>query len=528
MIQIIQDFIKKVLTYFSNFKKFSKDSQSSESRSVLAEKKADKWEKGRLSSKHKNRQTDDRSLKKRKPLPQIAWDDSEFNIAQQEGKVRFHDLDLSSEIMHAIFDLGFTYCTPIQAEILPSTLTGQDAYGRAQTGTGKTAAFLITALNHLMKNSFEGSPKKGTPRVLVLAPTRELVMQIAQEAEALAKYLNLSIVKVFGGMDYEKQRRQLCNQPVDIVVATPGRLLDFKRHKDIYLGKTEIIVIDEADRMLDMGFIPDVRKIVYSTPHKSHRQTMLFSATLTDAVTRLSAQWTRTPVSVEIEPKQVTVDTVDQKVYIVTGEDKFALLYNIIIQQNLDRVLVFCNRRDETRRLARMFEDYQINCAVLSGEIPQKKRIRTLDAFKSGKIRVLVATDVAGRGIHIENMSHVINFALPQDPEDYVHRIGRTGRAGASGTSVSFACEDDGFFIPAIEEFIGRKLSCAHPPEEWLSLPPKPKKKRRPRRRRTNKENRSFQGSDQAKRRYSHRPRKRSSSSAYSKKSSPGEKNSVA
>ncbi len=522
MIQIIQDFIHRVTNYFKGLKKSCKDSPT-----VSTSPDFD-------SELHKQRHPADKKIKEGRPgarpekLPPShadIWDPAEFSVPPKEGNVRFHDLTLPIEVMHSVYDLGFKYCTPIQAEILPSTLKGQDAYGRAQTGTGKTAAFLITALNRLFQNRSAGHNKKGTPRVLILAPTRELVLQIAQEAEALAKYLPFSIVKVFGGMDYEKQRRQLVDRKVDIVVATPGRLLDFKRHKDIYLGKVEILVIDEADRMLDMGFIPDVRKIVYSTPHKTHRQTMLFSATLTDAVTRLSDQWTRHPVSVEIEPEQVTVDTVEQKVYVVTGDEKFALLYNIICQQNLDRVLVFCNRRDETRRLAQMFETYQINCAVLSGEIPQKKRIRTLDAFKSGKIRVLVATDVAGRGIHIENMSHVINFALPQDPEDYVHRIGRTGRAGATGTSVSFACEDDGFFIPAIEEFIGRKLSCVHPPEDWVVLPQKPPKKRKPRRRRPPRENenRSYQSKDfnkrdSKKRRYRSRDKRRSSPAAVSDK----------
>jgi ATP-dependent RNA helicase RhlB len=229
-----------------------------------------------------------------------------------------------------------------------------------------------------------------------------------------------------------------------------------------------MLILDEADRMLDMGFIPDVRQIVYSTPHKDKRQTLFFSATLTPDVTRLSASWTRDPLSVEIEPEQVAVDTVEQVVYIITTDEKFALTYNIITRQNLDRVLVFCNRRDETRRLAEMLDRYRINCAVLSGEVPQKKRIRTLDQFKSGKIRVLVATDVAGRGIHIEGMDYVINFTLPHDPEDYVHRIGRTGRAGAAGTSISFACEEDGFYLPAIEAFIGRPLPCI-PPEEGLA-----------------------------------------------------------
>ncbi len=482
MIKKISGVIHKLITYFTKIIRSSPVEQQKRSSETTAEGRKDLTHQ-RSSVKAPATQLRG-AIDKGKISTKPVWKLTDFVVLPEDGKVRFHDLRLADPIMHAIFDLGFTHCTPIQAEILPSTLKGKDAYGKAQTGTGKTAAFLITAINRLIQHPIASKQKKGTPRVLVLAPTRELVLQIAKEAEALAKYLSLSIVQVFGGMDYEKQRRRLSGRLVDIVVATPGRLLDFKRHKDIFLNQVEILVIDEADRMLDMGFIPDVRKIVYSTPHKINRQTMLFSATLTDGVRRLTSQWTRDPVSVRIEPKQVTVDTVDQKVYIVTGDNKFALLYNIITQQNLDRVLVFCNRRDETRRLAKMFEAYHINCALLSGEVPQKKRIRTLDAFKSGNIRVLVATDVAGRGIHIENMSHVINFALPQDPEDYVHRIGRTGRAGASGTSVSFACEDDGFYIPAIEEFIGRELCCTHPPEDWLALPPKPKKRRRKRRRR--------------------------------------------
>jgi ATP-dependent RNA helicase RhlB len=231
--------------------------------------------------------------------------------------------------------------------------------------------------------------------------------------------------------------------------------------------------------MLDMGFIPDVRQIVYSTPHKDKRQTLFFSATLTPDVTRLSASWTRDPLSVEIEPEQVAVDTVEQVVYIITTDEKFSLTYNIITRQKLDRVLVFCNRRDETRRLAEMLDRYRINCAVLSGEVPQNKRIRTLEQFKSGKIRVLVATDVAGRGIHIEGMDYVINFTLPHDAEDYVHRIGRTGRAGAAGTSISFACEEDSFYLPAIEAFIGHSLPCIQPEEGWLELPPAPPRRQR-------------------------------------------------
>jgi ATP-dependent RNA helicase RhlB len=413
------------------------------------------------------------------------WDVSRFKVPAAEGKTRFHDFDLPNPLMHAIFDLGFKYCTPIQAEILPSTLSGKDASGRAQTGTGKTAAFLITVITHMLNNLIEGTRNPGTPRILILAPTRELALQISEEARQLTRYCDLSVVTVFGGMDYEKQRRQLNAGPVDIIVATPGRLLDFQQRRDISLKKVEVLIIDEADRMLDMGFIPDVRKIIHSTPTKDKRQTMLFSATLTEQITRLASQWTRDPVTVEIEPEQVAVDTVKQVVYIVTASERFALLFNIIAQQKLDRVLVFCNRRDEVRRLAEMLTRYGINCSVMSGEVSQKKRVRRLEDFKKGKIRVLVATDVAGRGIHIEGMDHVINYTLPFDPEDYVHRIGRTGRAGAVGTSISFADEEASFYIPAIEEFMGHELGCIRPEDSWLTMPkPVTKKKRRRTRRR--------------------------------------------
>jgi len=404
------------------------------------------------------------------------WKPSHFKVPPLEGKARFHDFNLPDPLLHAIQDMGFQYCTPIQAEILPSTLSGKDAGGRAQTGTGKTAAFLITVITRLLNHPIFGERKRGTPRILILAPTRELVLQIADEARRLCRYTDIQVSTLFGGMDYEKQRKTLTDRPVDIVVATPGRLLDFIRSGVLSLKRVEILVIDEADRMLDMGFIPDVRKIVHATPPKDRRQTLLFSATLTEAITRLAAQWTRDPVMVEIEPEQVAVDTVEQVVYIVTLEQKFALLYHIIERKGLHKVLIFCNRRDEVRRLTEMLNRYGIHSSELSGDIPQEKRIKRLEQFKAGKIRVLVATDVAGRGLHIEGMDHVINYHLPFDPEDYVHRIGRTGRAGAVGTSISFADEAEAFYIPPIEEYIGKKLNCVIPDEEWLELPPLPKK----------------------------------------------------
>jgi ATP-dependent RNA helicase RhlB len=402
------------------------------------------------------------------------WDPATYIVEPAEGKTRFADLGLPSELQHAIADLKFSYCTPIQALIMPETLKGKDAYGRAQTGTGKTAAFLITIFTRLMQRPLADPLRKGTPRALILAPTRELCIQIQKDAQSLGKYLPIRSVAIYGGMDYDKQRRQLTEGSVDIVVATPGRLIDFKKQHAVHLGHVEILVIDEADRMLDMGFIPDVRLIVGSTPHKGDRQTMFFTATLTDDMVKLASQWTVDPVKMEVAPEQVAVETVDQKVYIVTIKDKFALLYNILQRDNAQRAIVFANRRDISERLCDMLRRYQIDCALLSGAVAQEKRGKVLEAFKQGKIRVLVATDVAGRGIHVDSVSHVINFNLPIDAEDYVHRIGRTGRAGQSGISIAFADEDDGSMLPQIEKYMGRELTCTHPEDDWLVLPPPP------------------------------------------------------
>jgi len=397
-----------------------------------------------------------------------AWDPAEYKVPIQDGKTRFHDMDLPESIMHAIFLLGFQYCTPIQAELLPKTLAGMDSTGRAQTGTGKSAAFLIGILTHILRNPLGDKHKKGTPRALILAPTRELVMQIHKDAEGFAIFTDVTILSLVGGMDYDKQKVRLEREYIDIVVATPGRLLDFMKKGIVDLGRVEIMVIDEADRMLDMGFIPDVRRIIESTPPKAKRQTMLFSATITSDVRNLASKWTKDMSVVEIEPEQVAVDTIDQQVYICTKSEKFMLLYNMITTQNLERVVVFSNRRDETLRLRDKLASHGITCVLLSGDVTQDQRIKRLESFRDGKVRVLVATDVAARGIHIEGVSHVVNYKLPDNPEDYVHRIGRTGRAGANGISVSFADEDDSYELPKIEEYIGRKLECLYPKEEWL------------------------------------------------------------
>jgi ATP-dependent RNA helicase RhlB len=403
------------------------------------------------------------------------WDISSYEVPVQEGKMRFHDLNLPVEIMHAIAALKFQYCTPIQKEILTATLSGKDATGRAQTGTGKTAAFLITIFTKFLKEKLTEKRQPGRPRALILAPTRELVIQIANDAKLLAKFTSINITEVFGGMDYRKQKSKLNRGPSDVIVATPGRLIDFMNKRDISLSGVEILVIDEADRMLDMGFIPDVKKIIRSTPLKTKRQTLFFSATLSSTVKRLAEQWTTDAVNVEIDHENTAGDKIEQLVYIVTNDEKFPLLYNLIIGQDLSRVIIFTNRKDETRTVEELLLKRGINCKVLSGDIDQRVRLRTLEDFKAGKIKVLVATDVAGRGIHIEGVSHVINYTLPEDPEDYVHRIGRTGRAGATGISISFASEDDSFQIPAIEKFLGHTLVCTFPSEELLAPLPKVK-----------------------------------------------------
>ena len=258
-----------------------------------------------------------------------TWSLEQFQVPEQEGETRFHDLDLEDSIMHGIADLGFRYCTPIQAGIMPHTLQGHDAIGKAQTGTGKTAAFLITIFNDQLRHPIEGERFVGEPRALIIAPTRELVMQIAADAEDLARYTGVSVCTLIGGMDYQKQLNQLQRKVVDLVVATPGRLLDFMGRRDLYLDRVEVLVLDEGDRMLDMGFIPQVKRIVRATPAKSHRQTLLFSATFNQDVINLAAQWTHEPINIEIEPEQVAVNSVDQRVYLVSSDQRYRVLNNL-------------------------------------------------------------------------------------------------------------------------------------------------------------------------------------------------------
>jgi len=386
-------------------------------------------------------------------------------LTTEEQDSKFEDFALPKPLLAALDDLGFSSATPIQNASLPYSLSDYDITGQAQTGTGKTAAFLITILTQQWENPRRGAPKPGSPRALILAPTRELALQIEADAIELSSHIDCHVVTVVGGMDINKQRDALHAKPLDILVATPGRLLDFVQRRDIYLKDCEILVIDEADRMLDMGFIPDVRRIVYQTPHKKQRQTLFFSATFNEAVMRLAASWTLAPEHVVIEPDQVASDTVDQQFWLVSYKEKRELLAKFMKSESPTRTIVFVNRRDQTRDLHAYLSKKGVKCEQLSGEVPQAKRIRTLDRFKSGDISTLVATDVAGRGIHVDGISHVINFHLPEDPEDYVHRIGRTGRAGNDGTAVSFVDETEAFSLPDIEEYLGHSVKCIQPPE---------------------------------------------------------------
>ncbi|RMF19605.1 MAG: DEAD/DEAH box helicase [Gammaproteobacteria bacterium] len=377
--------------------------------------------------------------------------------------LRFDALNLHPGLLENIRKQGFEQCTPIQAQTLPHSLKGHDVVGQAQTGTGKTAAFLITIIQRLLEPWVPLEKRYASePRALIVAPTRELVLQIEKDARGLCKGLPLNLVSVIGGTALEKQRQRLRNEAIDILVATPGRLLDHTGNRDIYLDQVELLVLDEADRMLDMGFIPDVKRIISQTPRRI-RQTLLFSATFTQDIINLTERWTQNPVKVMLSPDTLPADTIDQQVYMLPGEDKFDFLLSILRQPEATRVIVFCNRRDETRRLNERLAKKGLQVAMISGELNQQQRIRTLDRFKKGQLQVVVATDVAGRGIHIDGVTHVINYNLPEDPEDYVHRIGRTGRAGEDGISISFACEDDSFMIPDLEAFLGKPLKLLHP-----------------------------------------------------------------
>ena len=370
----------------------------------------------------------------------------------------FETLNLHPNLKKAIDALGFKDMTPIQQKVLKFTLAGHDAIGRAQTGTGKTAAFLVSVINDLLNNPIKEQRYRGEPRALILAPTRELALQIESDAKELVKYTDLNVMTLLGGVDFDKQKNLLNRNFVDIMVATPGRLIDFVEQKEVWLDQIEFLVIDEADRLLDMGFIPSVKRIVRFSPRKEQRQTLMFSATFSYDVLNLAQQWLFEPVTVEIEPEKKTNADVEQRVYMVAKSDKYKLLEEILRVEPIVKVMIFANRRDQVRKLYDHLKRDGYKVVMLSGEIAQDKRLKMLDQFKNGQHNIMIATDVAGRGIHVDGVSHVVNFTLPEQSDDYVHRIGRTGRAGTRGVSISFLSEDDAFSLPEIEKAIGQKL----------------------------------------------------------------------
>ena len=388
------------------------------------------------------------------------WNPESFVVEPMEGKKRFHDFDLPSEVMHGVAELGFKYCTEIQSLSLEQALAGKNIAGKAQTGSGKTAAFLVAILTRYLRTPENRAKTGGNPRALVIAPTRELVIQICKDADQIGKYCDLKSLAIYGGMDYDRQKREVLSSPVDLLVATPGRLLDFVKSRVINLANVDTLVIDEADRMLDMGFIPDVRRIMSYLPPKNQRTTMLYSATLNDAVMRLALNWMEEPYKAEVESETNATDTVKQVVYVIQAKDKFTVLYNHIALHPQARTIIFCNRKSTTEDVFESLKVRGVSVEMLSGDVNQNKRLKVLDAFRDGEVKVVVATDVAGRGIDIKGLEYVINFDFPYEAEDYVHRIGRTGRAGSTGVAISFADEFESCQIPEIEAYIKETLKC--------------------------------------------------------------------
>ena len=392
--------------------------------------------------------------------------------------VPFATLGLEPALLQGVEEAGFEYCTPIQAGALPIALDGRDVEGQAQTGTGKTAAFLLATMNHLLRRYPRQDHRDGNPRALIVAPTRELAVQIHRDAEVLGRHAGFRLAVVFGGTGYEEQRRRL-REGVDVLVGTPGRLIDYYKQKIYDLRGIQVAVIDEADRMFDLGFIRDVRYLLRRMPPAPERLNLLFSATLSHRVSELAYEHMNAPTVVNANPERVTVSRVSQKLFHVSREEKIPLLFGLLEDREVTRTLVFTN----TKRSAELVESWLgangIRVGMLTGDVPQRRRLALLEDFKRGALPILVATDVASRGLHIPDVSHVFNFDLPQDPEDYVHRVGRTARVGAEGDAVSFACEEFVYSLGAIEEFIGERIPTFAVSDDLLVHPKPPSRRTR-------------------------------------------------
>jgi ATP-dependent RNA helicase RhlB len=381
--------------------------------------------------------------------------------------VSFTNLHLPDALARGIADAGFERCTPIQAQTLPRALAGFDIAGQAQTGTGKTAAFLVALYSRLLRNPPSPERKVNAPRALIIAPTRELAVQIHRDAEIVGQYTDLRLGLAFGGVDYEKQRREL-EAGVDILIGTPGRLIDFYKQRVFELRSVEVLVLDEADRMFDLGFIADIRYIMRRLPPPDQRLNLLFSATLAQRVLELAYEHMNDPELVRIEPDKMTVDRVRQVIYFPSMDEKPRLLVGLLRSMDPRRTMIFVNTRRGAEELETLLRANGFDAEAISGDVPQKKRLRMLRDFHSGDLPILIGTDVASRGLHIPDVSHVFNYDMPQDPEDYVHRIGRTARAGAEGDAISLGCEDYVQSLPDIEGYIGRSLPRANLTEDLL------------------------------------------------------------
>ena len=375
-------------------------------------------------------------------------------------KIKFSSLNIDPLIIKGINDLNFRFCTPIQSESLPIALQGKDVAGQAQTGTGKTAAFLISAIQRIIKNDSSVKEKK-QPRIFVLAPTRELAVQIAKDAEAIGRHTNLKIGLAYGGTDYEKQS-SIITKGIDILIGTPGRVIDYYKNKIFKLNDIEVLVLDEADRMFDLGFIKDIRYLLRRLPKPQNRLNMLFSATLSHRVLELAYEHMNDPELIKIEAEKMTADNIRQAIFFPSNEEKIPLLIGLIKEMEKSKVMIFVNTKKEVERLESIMKRNKMNAESISGDVPQKKRIKMLKLFEEGQLSVLIATDVASRGLHIPDIKYVINYDLPQDAEDYVHRIGRTARAGKNGNAISFGCETYAISLPEIENYIGMKIPVAN------------------------------------------------------------------
>ncbi|MFT5450100.1 MAG: ATP-dependent RNA helicase RhlB [Gammaproteobacteria bacterium] len=403
---------------------------------------------------------------------EASSDESHFST------MRFADLELAPSLQQGVADAGFELCTPIQAKSLPLVLAGTDVQGQAQTGTGKTAAFLLATMQRLLTEQTPNEHRDGDPRAIILAPTRELAIQIAKDAEVLGAHTGLRTGVVFGGTGYDTQR-QMLEEGLEILVGTPGRLIDYFKQRIFSLHSVQVVVLDEADRMFDLGFINDIRYVLRRMPAPEKRLNMLFSATLSQRVAELAYEHMNEPVKVDIAPDQVTVEKITQVLFHVSKDDKIPLLLGLLKQKTPTRTMIFINTKRVAERLSDYLKFNGYDCALLTGDVPQTKRMSLLARFTRGELPILVATDVAARGLHIPDVTHVINYDLPQDAEDYVHRVGRTARAGATGDALSFACEEYVYSLMDIEKFIGLKIPVENFERELLVEPKEPP--RRPR-----------------------------------------------